>query len=517
MEAFLSTVYQSIPVINRRGLQDPPVTGISYDSRSVKPGHIFFALDGLHVDGHAYIMQAIDRGAVAIVHRKPLESYRDGIVYLQVDNPRTSLSPAAAALWGNPSQKIRVCGVTGTDGKSTTVSLIHQLLEASGNKSGYLSTVQVKAGNEVIKNPFRQSTPEASEIQHFLREMVNNGFTSAVIESTSHGLSEKNNRLGDVAFDVAVMTNITHEHLEFHGTFEQYRSDKTNLFRSLSKFGKSGHAVINADDPSAKWIADETAASTPAGANIPCISTYSTQDESATIWSRILSITPTGTRVRFTYRNTESGEIFIPLPGAFNVRNVMAALLAVSVLTGKPLEEFYPLVSGLRGVPGRWVIVDCGQPFPVIIDYAHTPGAFEQVFPTFRETTRGRLIAVFGSAGERDVIKRSWQGRIADRFADIIILTDEDPRGDDPMEILEGIAEGCTGVRTPRVREENLFLIPDRALALRKAFSLARRDDTVVLLGKGHESTILYASGPRPWDEHREAEIALLETGWKRH
>ena len=217
-----------------QGTMDRPVRGIAYDSREVEPGFLFVAMDGQHTDGHRFIPDALRRGAAAVLLSRMPEGAADTVSWIRIGNPRTSLSPLAAAFYGHPSRSLRVIGVTGTDGKSSTVWFIAQLLGMLGEKAGFLSTVSFQTGDQVVKNPFRQSTPEATEIHGMLREMVDIGKEYAIVEATSHGLSARMNRLGDVAFDAAVLTNVTHEHLEFHGSFEQYRSDKANLFRALA-------------------------------------------------------------------------------------------------------------------------------------------------------------------------------------------------------------------------------------------------------------------------------------------
>jgi UDP-N-acetylmuramoyl-L-alanyl-D-glutamate--2,6-diaminopimelate ligase len=323
------------------------------------------------------------------------------------------------------------------------------------------------------------------------------------------------------------MTNVTHEHLEFHGTWEQYRDDKANLFRSLDR-DQTGHiktfqkkensggtsakptavpsfGVVNADDPSAAYFAAATKHKTY---------TYSTRGGDADLSLRSISGGLRGNWYEVLIRETgETADIRDQLPGAFNAGNVLAALLAVSVLLSVPVRELIPLVVFLKPVRGRMTAVQGGQPFEVLVDYAHTPSSFETIFPPLRERMDqdgGRIISLFGSAGERDTKKRSEQGRIAGEWSDLLILTDEDPRGEDPLDILEEIARGCP----ERRREEDLFLIPDRPAAIRRAFSLARPGDLVLLLGKGHENSIIYASQTRDYDEIREAEKALAEMGY---
>jgi len=420
------------------------------------------------------------------------------------------MSPAADAFYDSPSRRLGVIGVTGTEGKSTTVSLIHQLLTARGKKTGFISTVQRGDGDRVHWNQVHQTTPEAPTVQALLAEMVERGAEYAVLEASSHGLSPRMNRLGDVAFDVGVLTNVTHEHLEFHGTWEQYRSDKAELFRALDrpfrqKWGGAPppcFGVVNRDDPSAAYFTQAT--SRP-------VMFYSLKGEPADLG--LLSIE--SRRDGNTCRVQAQGDPFTitdHLPGAFNAGNILAAMLAVSGILSLPPEDLAPLIPHLKPVRGRMTPVDRGQAFEVIVDYAHTPSSFEAILPSLGERIHragGRLIVLFGSAGERDTRKRPEQGRIASRYADLVILTDEDPRGEVPQDVLEDIARGIGGLN----RGESLFLIPDRPGAIRKAFSLARRGDLVLLLGKGHENSIIYGDRTMPYDEISEAEKALAEAG----
>jgi UDP-N-acetylmuramoyl-L-alanyl-D-glutamate--2,6-diaminopimelate ligase len=358
--------------------------------------------------------------------------------------------------------------------------------------------------------------------------MLDNGLEFAVIESSSHGLSPKTNRLGDVRFDVGVMTNVTHEHLEFHGTWEQYRDDKANLFRAAAKF-----CVVNADDPSATYFTGV--------ARVPVLSFSSSSfSKSGDAGISVHNIVPTSTGNRYEIRRMKSesdGTSITPsmpviiednLPGAFNAGNVAAALLTVAGLLNIPLEDLAPCVSQLKPVRGRMTAVNCGrgQDFEVLVDYAHTPSSFETIFPPLRirldssnsiddgssskRHGKRRIITVFGSAGERDRQKRPLQGCIASRWSDVIILTDEDPRGETPMDILREIAAGIEPA-SAWTEGENLFLIPDRPAAITKAVSLAAKGDIVLLLGKGHENSIIYRDRTDKYDEIACAEKILQE------
>jgi UDP-N-acetylmuramoyl-L-alanyl-D-glutamate--2,6-diaminopimelate ligase len=487
--------------------RDPLITGLEYDSRKIQPGNLYFALPGLHTDGHRFVGDAIGRGAALIVHEQELPVYEEGPVYIRVRNSRFAMSPISAAFYGYPSRRLKITGVTGTEGKSTTVYLIYQLLCLAGKKTGFFSTVQYSLGDGELWNPEHQTTPEAPAVQKLLYDMAASGAEYAVVEASSHGLSERTNRLGDVEFDAAVFTNVTHEHLEFHGTWEQYRFDKANLFRSLDRRGEKKGAplpfgVINADDESAAYFA---------GAAKRRTFSFSVRGAEADLALRTIESGAGGNWYETAIAgDKETIDIRDQLPGAFNAGNVLASLLAVSGISGIPVRELVPLVPRLKPVRGRMTAIKNSRGFEVLVDFAHTPSSFLAIFPPLRERinkTGGRIISLFGSAGERDTQKRSKQGRIAADYSDIMILTDEDPRGERPEAILEEIARGAP----ERKRGEDLFLIPHRPSAIRKALSLARSGDMVLLLGKGHENSIIYAEKTATFDEIGEAEKALEE------
>lgn len=494
MNKGLKNLLKGFDIIDVKNLTKNKLKGLAYDSRDVKPGYIFFALKGIHTDGHEYIDKAINNGASVIFHSDELPEYSSDISYVKVKDTRYVMSPVSSAFYEHPSGKMKVIGVTGTNGKSTTVSMIYQLLSMAGFKTGFISTVQFDRGTGPVKNHYRQSTPEATEVHKILFEMVDNGCTHAVVEATSHGLSPVNNRLGDVRFDAAIITNITHEHLEFHKTLDRYIDDKANLFRSLK--AEQGIGIVNRDDP----YADRFAGATDAD-----IFSFSAEKKDADMVAK--NITGTGKEADFTVLYGSKGyKAHINLPKIFNVENSLAALLSVIKLTDIDIKTFLPFMEKLTPAEGRMITVDMGQNFTVIVDYAHSPGSFELLFPALRKMAKGRLIPVFGSAGERDIDKRSRQGEIADKYSDIIILTDEDPRGDDPLEIIMDIASGCRN----RVPEKDIFFIENRQEAIKFAFTIAEENDLVVLLGKGHESTIIYKNGPIPWKE-KDVAISILE------
>jgi len=550
---------------------NPEISSLVFDSRDVKPGSLFFALPGTHTTGNVFIPKAIENGAAAIVFQGGLEDSRiecgndsnlslsgltrqskipvsehrnDSPVFIRVENARKVMAPVAAHFYDNPSSKLAVIGVTGTEGKSSTVSFVWQLLKLSGHKAGFISTVQYSLGDEAIANPQHQTTPEATIIQRQLYEMVENGCEYAVVETSSHGLSPKLNRTGNLLFDCGIFMNVTLEHLEFHGTFEQYRDDKANLFRKLDEhnhekliLGKKvkvpSFGIVNLEDPSAEYFIKATKqpvlgfttegkAGKSAAEGADALPLPKIPDSIPVLLGRNIA----SARFGLTFDMTEPhviGKDSKPLPpkvfhvksslpGAFNTYNLMAAIEAVSRLTGTEIEKIADLVEKLTPVKGRMTVIDKGQPFELIVDYAHTPSSFETIFPPLRRRCSGKMISLFGSGGERDLKKRPLQGEIAARFCDVVILTDEDPRGEDSVELLKMIAVGAE--KAGKVLDKDLFITPDRPAAIRQAFKMAGKDDIVLLLGKAHENSIIYKDRVMPYDEISEAEKALKELGF---
>ena len=530
-----------------------PVTGLAFDSREVKNNFLFFALPGTHVNGNKFIASAIDAGASVVIFQDELtkeESVQiaravvsralgnmadekkrlsDLVmpVLLKVADARKAMAPVAAEFYGNPSKKMIVIGVTGTEGKSSTVSFIWQFLRLSGKKAGFISTVQYSLGGDAIANPVHATTPEAPIIQRELYEMVQNGCEYAVVESSSHGLSKSLARLDHVLFDCGVFMNVTLEHLEFHKTFEQYRDDKANLFRALDQ---SNHhktvnnveldivpcGIVNMDDPSANYFCQATKAKcygfTAKGAE---------QNGQAKV-EGVLSAQKINAAQNILEFEIEHGSAFdqshqtigvsTTCVGAFNALNIMAAMIAANKMADIPLTQLARRAASLIPITGRMTKIARGQDFEVIVDYAHTPSSFETIFPPLRARCNAKIFALFGSGGERDLTKRPLQGQIAAKYCDTIILCDEDPRGEDPRELLEQIAAGA--LKEGKVRDKDLFITPDRPQAIRQAFKMAKKGDIVLLLGKGHENSIIYKDKTIPYDEIAEAKKALSEMGF---
>jgi UDP-N-acetylmuramoyl-L-alanyl-D-glutamate--2,6-diaminopimelate ligase len=487
-------IYQS-----DRLTMDSEVTALAYDSRKVVEGALFIAEAGYHTDGHFYINDAARRGAIAALGTPLLdESQAFPIPYIVVTNTRTALADLSCAFYGYPAQQVCTIGVTGTDGKTTTCNLISSLFEQASKTIGLITTANFKLAGQEWENLARQSTLEALEIQQFLHRLVEAGGTHAVIEATSHGLALQ--RVHGCSFDVAVVTNITHEHLDFHKTVDAYRRAKARLFEMLDPTRDKGlgcHpiAILNRDDVSYEVL--KPYCQTP-------ILDYGI-DTPATVRAVDIQLHAHSTRFRLILPDNDY-IIETPLVGRFNVSNCLAAI-ATAYSQGIALETIAQALATVKGVAGRMERIDEGQPFTVIVDYAHTPDSLEKVLNILRPLTPGKLMVVFGSAGERDIQKRPVMGLIAAKMADFFVITDEDPREEDREAILHEIA---VGAETVGKRQGSDFLcIADRTQAIAAAFSRANAGDTVLLAGKGHEQSIIMGREKVPWDDRRVARQQL--------
>lgn len=490
-----------------RGLE---IRGLAFDSRLVEPGSLFVAVPGDHVDGHTFIGQAAERGAVAAVVERPLDS---ALPELVVRRSLEALAVAATWWYEDPSARLGIVGITGTDGKTSTARLTASVLEAGGWQAGIVSTIGGRIGGVDESRPSHATTPQAPELQRALRAMHAAGDRAAVVETTSHGLAQ--GRVDGVRYDLVVFTNLSHEHLDFHGTFEAYLAAKRSLFERLAVDernpakpvpGWPRTGIVNIDDPAADAFVDATR---QAGARLL---TYG-RGRSADL--RLIDVGDDGRRLRLTWDGLSGRQAAaLQLAGTFNAYNALAAATVGVAIDLDPTA----VVAGLERlsrVPGRMERIDMGQPFGVVVDYAHSPNALRVVLDELGPVAEGRgggLIAVFGSAGERDADKRPMMGRIAAERCRLVIATNEDPRNEDAMAILDAIAEGAEAAGA--VRGDTVLLIEDRREAIRQAFRTARPGDVVLLAGKGHENTILMADGNAiPWDERAAAVEALRELG----
>ena len=481
------------------GAAEVDVRAIAYDSRKVAPGSVFVAIEGFHRDGHEFIADATKRGAVAIIAQKKV---RSKLPVAGVPDSRAALADLAAEFFEHPTRKLKLAAVTGTDGKTTTVHLVSDVLEVGGARTGYATTVDFKIADHVWPNDTRQSTQEAVEIQEFFAELLVAGGTWGVLEATSHALALR--KLRGCEVDIAVFTNLSPEHLDFHGTLQSYLEAKGILFDMLGQGADKAvrkTAVLNADDPHWQYLVDRAA-----GAQVV---TYGI-DAHADIQGTVVSADASGSRVRVESHG-EQVEIALPLVGRFNVQNALAAV-AAGVAAGVPLAKAREALQRARPVRGRMERIDCGQPFSVIVDYAHTPESLDKVLALLRPLTKGRLLAVFGSAGERDRAKRPRLAEVAAKRADFFVITQEDPRLEDRANILAEIESGASAAG--RTRGTDYVVIDDRREAVREALRRAQSGDTVLLAGKGHEESIIVGEEKQPWDEAGVAREALRELGF---
>ncbi len=477
---------------------DIPIVDIQYDSRLVTPGTLFVALRGGYVDGHDFIGNALDRGAVAVMVDRDI--YLE-IPSIHVADTRAALSPLAAEFFAHPSRELQVIGITGTDGKTTTSYLTDSILSHAGKVTGIIGTVSVKIADRVVQHETRQTTPESLEIQRLLREMVDAGVEYAILEATSHGLAQ--HRLDDVAFAVGAVTNITHEHLEFHKTISAYRAAKASLFDRVS--ASRGFAIVNLDDEGARGVIPHAA-----DANL---FTYSSAGNEATLSASNIEISVNGTNFDIAYNGIQHA-FHSPLIGGFNVENALAAT-GIGLAVGLDLGTIAAGLASTPAIPGRMERVDEGQPFTVIVDYAHTPESLHKLLTLLRELSPdSRIIAVSGSAGERDVPKRALQGGVSARLTDFSIFTNEDPRFENAADIIEQIAAGAVAEGAEPGRD--FVTIVERTEAIATAIGVAQPGDIVLLAGKGHERSIIWNGEKIPWDEAAVATQALRAAGYSR-
>lgn len=483
-------------LLNWRPLQ---VRNVTCDSRLVAPGDIFVAVAGVAVDGHRFVPDALKAGAIACVVERVLPELA-GLPTAVVPNAREAFAHLQAALHGFPGRKLKVIGVTGTDGKTTTVRLIAAILKAAGKQVGWVDSVSVGMGDREEPTGFHTTTPDAHELQGYLSQMVAAGVEYVVLESTSHGLAQ--HRVTACEYDVAVLTNISHEHLDYHGTYEAYREAKAMLFRALGtsalKPGMRKVALLNADDSSYDYLRRviPTDLQLSYGLRKP-----------ADVRSRNVAASATGLSFTVLGPGIEVS-IDSPLLGGYNVYNILAAI-GVAHSQSLDMRAMQAGVAAMRGVPGRMERIDRGQPYVVIVDFAHTPNALENALRTVRGLAEKEVTVVFGCAGLRDRGKRPLMGEIAGRLADKIVITAEDPRTESLDDIMEGIAEGCR--RAGRVEGRDFWCIGDRAQAIAAAIGMARPGDLVIVTGKGHERSMCFGTTEYPWSDH-EAVIGALQS-----
>jgi UDP-N-acetylmuramoyl-L-alanyl-D-glutamate--2,6-diaminopimelate ligase len=495
----LSEIYEALSETIPGGQADVEITSLTVDSRQVQPGSCYVAVRGSELDGHTFIADAIHRGAALTVGERAQSELK--APYIQVEASRLAWARLAAAWHDYPARSLVMLGVTGTDGKSTTCNLLFQILKQAEYKTGMITTVNAVIGDEVSDTGLHVTTPDAFEVQSYLRRMVDAGMTHCILETTSHGLAQ--HRVSACDFDIAVVTNITHEHLDYHVSEEAYRQAKASLFGGLSESypkrdAPSRLGVLNRDDSSFPLLMHATKVNQV---------TYGVEHD-ADVVAKDIETTSTGLRFRILNQDFEV-HVESPLIGRYNVHNILAAFTAAVSGLGIDPEIAAKGITNLEAVPGRMEVIDLGQPFLAIVDFAHTPNALHQALQAARELTKGQVICVFGSAGLRDREKRRLMAEVSAELADRTVLTAEDPRTESLDGILEEMAEGA---RDKGLSEgEGFWRIPDRGEALRYALTLAQPGDLVIACGKGHEQSMCFGTVEYPWDDRTAMRAALGE------
>ena len=480
-----------------RGDTSVEISDLAYDSRHVGPGTLFFCVTGLSRDGHEFAGEAVEAGAAALVVERPLEL---GVPEVQVAEARAAMAPLAAAFWGDPTEDLTVIGVTGTNGKTTTAFLVRHLLEDAGRRCGLLGTIQRVVGGEVEE--VERTTPEAIDLQATFRRMAEAGDEACVLEVSSHALVL--HRADAIRFDLKVFTNLTQDHLDFHEGMEDYFAAKRLLFTAEGGAPtielEGGVSVVNVDDPYGRRLAEELAEG-PSGDRV----TFSPGGGEADLSAREVAFDAGGST--FTCLSPAGAlEVRTPLPGDFNVANALAAL-AVAQALGLDLRRAGAALASAGQVPGRFESIDEGQPFAVLVDYAHTPEALQNVLEAARRITQRRVISVFGAGGDRDREKRPLMGRAGAELSDLAIVTSDNPRSEQPEAIIEEIV---AGIDSALVGEGQVVVEPDRRAAIARALEAAERGDTVVIAGKGHEQGQEFERGRKiPFDDRDVAREEL--------
>jgi UDP-N-acetylmuramoyl-L-alanyl-D-glutamate--2,6-diaminopimelate ligase len=469
------------------------VRSIAYDSRHVEAGSLFFAIAGHKDDGHQFIPRALEQGAAAVVSEQypPADNERAAAKWVRVPVIRRALSQASRRFYGNPERQLRLVGITGTNGKTTTAYLLESIFKSAGLSSGLFGTIEYHVAGRVVPAP--NTTPESLELAHYLADSVRAGVKIAAMEVSSHALAQE--RVWGFPFAAAVFTNLTRDHLDYHQTMEEYFRAKRRLFEGVGTPPPAA-AVINLDDPCGARLLE---------LSYGRLATYGTNSE-ATFRVKKSILDSSGIKAQLL---TPEGpvEITSSLMGRPNLMNLLAAVAAAQTL-GIDADRIQEGIAGLRLVPGRFERVEAGQPFLVLVDYAHTDDALRNALSTARELARGRLIVVFGCGGDRDRVKRPLMGEAAGSLADLVVLTSDNPRSEDPLTIMNDALVGLQRTGTPYVLEV------DRQAAIRRALEQAREGDLVLLAGKGHESYQVFKDRTVPFDDRAVARQALVDLGY---
>jgi UDP-N-acetylmuramoyl-L-alanyl-D-glutamate--2,6-diaminopimelate ligase len=488
----LAELLRGVPGLENPPTNDREITSLAYDSRRVQPGSLFFAIHGEKADGNDYAGAAIERGAVAVASERPLPPGRESR-WVRVPNARRALATAAQAFYGHPDERLRLVGITGTNGKTTTTYLLECIFQAAGISCGVFGTIEYRFAGRTI--PAVNTTPESLDLISHFAELAEAGGQAAVMEVSSHSLAQE--RVWGIQFSAAVFTNLTQDHLDYHKDFEHYFMAKRKLFEGLGT-PPPKLAVINREDPWGKKLLD---------LDLPRTITYGLNSTSQV---RVKSSALLADGIRATLQTPfDPVEIHSSLLGRANLMNILAAT-ATAVGMGIETARISAGIAALRTVPGRMERVDEGQPFLVLVDYAHTDDALRNVLGTARGLTKNRLIVVFGCGGDRDRAKRPLMGEAAGSLSDLAVLTSDNPRSEDPLRIISDALVGLQKTGKPYLLEA------DREAAVRKALGQAHEGDVVVLAGKGHETYQIMKDRTIPFDDREVARAVLKEMGYSK-
>lgn len=474
--------------IASESLAEQELSGIAYDSRKVKPGYLFVAIPGQLTDGHKYIDQAVAQGAIAIVAEQQPANLAEHVALILTKDSRRLLGQLVATYYGHPEQELRIIGVTGTNGKTTTTHLLKYLLESSGRKTGLVGTINNKAGSKVL--PSTHTTPESLELFELFAMMRAEGCTDVVMEVSSHALAQ--GRTSACNFAGAIFTNLSQDHLDYHGSLEEYKRCKTLLFSGLESSPQAHkYAIINIDDPASAAFIEAS--------DVP-VYTYG---EAVSASLRLLHYDTSvgGSSFTVSYQDRQY-EVSVPLIGKFNIYNTLA-VLACAVAEGINLDTACAMIAQAPQVPGRFELIEAGQSFSCVVDYAHTPDGLQNLLAAAQELKPRRIITVFGCGGNRDSGKRPIMGRIAGSMSDVAIVSTDNPRLEDPLAIIKQIEIGISEVAT------NYLVEPSRAKAIQLAVNMAEEGDMVVIAGKGHEDYQIIGNERQHFDDREEARQAI--------
>ena len=488
----LENLLAYLPEAEVRGLDKQEIKDITADSRKVEAGSLFICLDGATVDGHDYAQKAVEAGAVALVVSKDVD-VDPSVAVIKVADTRQAMMAVVPAFFDYPASKMRMIGVTGTNGKTTTTHMIAHILRAQGHTVGIMGTVHIVIGDQTF--PIHNTTPDVVDLQHILQQMVDAGVSHCIMEVSSHALDL--GRVAGVEYDTAVFTNLTQDHLDFHKTFENYLAAKCKLFTGLTaqaatKMPKG--AVINIDDPYGHRVEEVT--------EVPVI-TYST-DGKGTLNAKEVAMTSKSSAYTVVYQGQEY-PVTMNTTGLFNVYNTLAAIGAC-LQEGLSMEAIDKALATFTAVPGRFELVDEGQDFAVVVDYAHTPDGLENILKTAKAIVENRIIVVFGCGGDRDATKRPIMGRFAAQYGDVIFVTSDNPRTEDPVKIVQDVEVGVKEGLRPGT---SYSVVVDRAEAIHEAIAMATTGDVVIIAGKGHENYQILKDKTIHFDDREVAREAL--------